>query len=160
MLRRAADKCWCLQTSLQRQCCDLRFLYLAGSRFINVMFPDNTVSCLLEYIEWPGFPISWCFFFRWWHRLIPTWQRHASSGSNGESMAQGARDIIFTHGLASTVQILTPLRSFGMCWRRLHLDVQPSHHRDKIWAKKWICISLLKDRHGAVIKAKGGPIKY
>ena len=42
------------------------------------------------------------FFLPWWHGHIPRWQCQDSSGSNCERLVQGAWDIIFIHGLATT----------------------------------------------------------
>ena len=42
------------------------------------------------------------FFLPWWHGHIPRWQCQKSSDWNCERVVQGAGDIIFTHGLATT----------------------------------------------------------
>ena len=69
--------------------------------FSNVMSPKNEVTQLPEYTEWPDYSICG-FFLPWWHRHIPRWQCPYSSGSNCERVVQGAWDIIFTHGSATT----------------------------------------------------------
>ena len=120
--------------SLWGQCYDLGWLQLVRSSFSNIMCPKNEVSWLPEYTEWPGYCIHG-FFLPWWDGHIPRWQCQDSSGSNCERVVQGAWDIIFTHGLATTVQTLTPLRIFEMCWRRLCAVVWLSHHQYKILVK-------------------------
>ena len=84
------------------QCYDLGLLQLVRSRFSNIMCPKKEVSWLPEYTEWPGYSING-FFLPWWHGHIPRWQCQDISGSNCERVVQGAWDIIFTHGLVTTV---------------------------------------------------------
>ncbi len=67
-------------------------------------------------------------------------------------------------------QTLTPLRIFGMCWRRLCTAVRLSHHQyKKKWMQLWTGINVvtLQKRIGmmprwmrAVIQVTDGPTKY
>ena len=121
-------------TSLWGQCYDLGLLQLVRSKFSNIMCPKNEVSWLPEYIEWPRSSTNG-FFLPWWHGHIPRWQCQGSSDSNCERMVQGALDIISHIDWLPQSPVLTPLRIFGVCWRRLCAVVQLSHHQYKILEK-------------------------
>ena len=112
---------------------------LVRSRFSNICAQKIRSA---DYNEWPD------FFLPWWHWNILKWEYHNSSGSSCERVVQGARGIIFTHRLAITecqrVQILTPLRIFGISWRRLNSVARLSHYQYKILAKK--CIQIWKPK--------------
>ena len=102
-------------TSLWGQCYDLGWIQLVRSPHY-----------LLYWRTW--FFHQWIFFLPWWHGRIPGWQCHSSLVSNCEGVVQGAWDIIFHTWIGRhRVQILTPLRIFGMgCRRRRGLTLSPS----------------------------------
>ncbi len=120
-----------------------------------------------EYTEWPGYSINE-FFVPWWHGHIPIGLKLWKSGSG--STRHHFYTWIGHHRVQS--QTLTPLRIFGMCWRRLCTAVRLSHHQYKILTKyqcNWTginvvtlqkLIEMMPWRMHAVIKAKGGPTKY
>ncbi len=130
-VRREADEVMHpYRTSLWGQCYDLGMLQLVRSRFSNVMCPKNEVSWLPEYTEWPGYSISG--FSRAYSKMtMPGFIGLKLWKSGSGSMRHHFHTWIGHH----RVQTLTPLRIFGMCWRRLCAAVRLSHHQYKILAK-------------------------
>ena len=114
-------------TSLWGQCYDLGLLQLLRSRFSNIMCPKNEVSWLPEYTEWPGYSIN------------GSYSKMTMSGFMGlrlwKSGSGSMRHHFHTWIGHHRVQTLTPLRIFGMCWRRLCTVVRLSHHQYKILVK-------------------------
>ena len=131
------------------------------------------LSWLPEYTGWPRSSTNG-FFLPWWHGHIPRWQCQDSSGSNCERVVQGAWDIIFTHGLATTESRPLPhWESLGCAgegfaqwsnspiiktrsWRKMNATLDGNKSCD-IAEAYW---KTMPHRMHAVIKAKGGPTKY
>ena len=122
-------------SSLWGQFYDLGFLQLVRSSFSNIMCPTNEASRLPEYTERPGYSING-FPLPWWHGHILRWQ---CQDSNCERVVQRAWDIHFQTWIGHhSIQTLTPLRIFGVCWRRLCAGVWLFHHQYKILVKKCV----------------------
>lgn len=172
-VRREADAMMhpsCLVPTLQAsggQCYDLGLMQLVSSRFSNIMCPKNEVSWLPEYTEWPGYSINGFFssLMAW------AYSKMTMPGFIGpklwKSGSGSMRDHFHTWIGHHRVQTLTPLRIFGMCWRRLCAVVRLSHYQYKILVKNTATLDENKScdmaevyRMRAVIKAKGGPTKY
>lgn len=111
--------------SLQGQCCELVVLQLVWSAFSDVIQKKIKIVWLLEFTEWPGFPISPIFF-----SLDDT----DVFRDDNERAVWGTLHVNFT-----TVQNFTPLGIFGMCWRRL---CSSNQDLGKKWMPPWIEINV------------------
>ena len=88
-------------------------------------------SWLPEYTEWPGYYISGFLARAYSKMTMPEFIRVKLWKSGLERMRHQFHRWIGHH----RVQPLSPLRIFGMCWRRLCAAVRLSHHHHKILAK-------------------------
>ena len=109
------------RTSLWGQRYDLGLLQLVRSRFRNVICPKNEVSWLPEYFEWPGYStrgiLLSSLMTRAYSKITMPWFIMLNLWKIGSGNAKHHFHTWIGH---HRVQTQTPVRIFGMCWRRLN----------------------------------------